>query len=278
MVGPKAKRAAASFLLEQFSATQRRAARVLGQNRSTAYYKPRPSKDGPLEVRMKELATKHRRFGLPRIHYFLKREGLVKAKSRTERVYRLLGLQLKKRRGRKKLGPVVRVPFEKTSGPNDIWSFDFMSDNTESKRKLRVLTIVDDCSKKSPGLLAEYSIPSRSMIAFFETFPNLPNRFRCDNGPEMTSREFLQWAHERGIAIEYIDPGKPNQNAYVESFNSRLRDECLNEEVFLDLEDAKKKIEKWRREYNQNRPHSALGMKTPNQFEEEFRKNLTQED
>jgi putative transposase len=116
------------------------------------------------------------------------------------------------------------------------------------------------------------------MIAFFESLPKLPSRLRCDNGPEMTSIEFLAWAHRRGISIDYIDPGKPNQNAYIESFNSRLRDEHLTEEVFLDLEDAKKKIEKWRREYNQTRPHSALGMKTPNQFEEEFNKNLTRRD
>lgn len=226
---------------------------------------------------MKELATKHRRFGLPRIYHFLRAEGAVRAKSRAERVYQRLGLQIKKRR-RKKLGPVVRVPFEKASRPNEIWSFDFMYDYTDARRKLKILTIVDDCSKKSPGLLADYSIPSRSMIAFFESLERLPRRLRCDNGPEMTSREFLAWAHEREIAIEYIDPGKPNQNAYIESFNSRLRDEHLTEEVFLDLEDAKKKIEKWRREYNQTRPHSALGMKTPNQYEEEFNRNLTRRD
>ena len=116
------------------------------------------------------------------------------------------------------------------------------------------------------------------MIAFFESLQQLPKRLRCDNGPEMASIEFLAWAHKRSISIEYIDPGKPNQNAYIESFNSRLRDEHLTEEVFLDLEDAKKKIEKWRKEYNQIRPHSALGMKTPNQFEEEFSKNLTRRD
>ena len=126
--------------------------------------------------------------------------------------------------------------------------------------------------------MADYSIPSGAMIAFFESLQQLPKRLRCDNGPEMASIEFLAWAHKRSISIEYIDPGKPNQNAYIESFNSRLRDEHLTEEVFLDLEDAKKKIEKWRKEYNQIRPHSALGMKTPNQFEEEFSKNLTRRD
>ncbi len=130
--------------------------------------------------------------------------------------------------------------------------------------------IVDDCSKSSPGLLTDYSITSKDMTDFFDSLPRLPSKIRCDNGPEMTSRHFLDWAHRRGIEIEYIEPGKPIQNAYIESFNSRLRDECLNEEIFLDLADAKKKIEKWRRYYNEKRPHTSLNFKTPKQFEEEF--------
>jgi len=165
---------------------------------------------------------------------------------------------------------VTRTPFSKATEPNEIWSFDFVSDQTESKRKLKTLTIVDDCSKKSPGLLVDYSITSINVTDFFDCLPNLPNKIRCDNGPEMTSRHFLDWAHKRNIEIEYIEPGKPVQNAYVESFNSRFRDECLNEEVFMDLADAKKKIEKWRRYYNEKRPHTSLKFKTPKQFEEEF--------
>ena len=165
---------------------------------------------------------------------------------------------------------VVRVPFEKATTPNEIWSFDFVADRTESGRKLKTLTIVDDCTKKSPGILTEYSITSNDLTDFFDRLPKLPRRLRCDNGPEMSSKHFLAWAHRRDIEIEYIDPGKPIQNAYIESFNSRIRDECLNEEIFLDLEDAKKKIEKWRRYYNERRPHTSLEMKTPLQFDEEF--------
>ena len=165
---------------------------------------------------------------------------------------------------------VTRTKFVSATKPNEIWSFDFVSDRTETDRKLKTLTIVDDCSKKSPGLLAAYSITSADVTDFFDSLAKLPKKLRCDNGPEMTSRHFLDWAHKRGIEIEYIQPGKPIQNAYVESFNSRLRDECLNEEVFLDLEDAKRKIEKWRRYYNEKRPHTSLGFKTPKQFEEEF--------
>jgi len=243
-------------------------ASVLGFNRSTMNYKPLPSKDEDLAKRMKGLAAKHRRFGLPRIYYLLKREGAVQSKSRAERVYKNERLQLKYRR-RKKQMKVVRVPFEKAKEPNEIWSFDFVSDRA-GERNLRCLTIVDDCSKRTPGLLAEYSIPARVMINFFETLPKLPKKLRCDNGPEMSSREFMDWADGNDIEIEYIEPGKPVQNAYIESFNSRFRDECLNEYEFKDLSDAKKRIEKWRRYYNEERPHTAIGFKTPSGFEEEF--------
>lgn len=218
---------------------------------------------------MKELASTHRRFGLPRLHYLLRREGTVRSKTRTERVYRKLGLQVQKRR-RKKMIQVTRTRFQKAEAPNEIWSFDFVSDRVETDRNLKCLTIVDDCSKKSPGLFPAYSITAADLTGHFDSLPDLPKKLRCDNGPEMTSRHFLGWAHERGIQIEYIQPGKPIQNAYIESFNSRFRDECLNEELFLDLEDAKKKIEKWRTYYNENRPHTALDFKTPKQFEEEF--------
>lgn len=232
-------------------------------------YKQRASRDESLELRMKELSTKHRRFGLPRLHFLLKREGLVVSKHRTERVYKKLRLQIKNRRRIKQMA-VTRVPHKKATSPNEIWSFDFVSDRFESNRRLKCLTIVDDCSKKTPGLLAEYSITSRVMINFFESFPKLPKKLRCDNGPEMSSREFMDWAYQRNIAIEYIQPGKPVQNAFIESFNSRFRDECLNEELFHDLADAKKKIERWRKYYNEERPHSSIGMKTPEDFEKEF--------
>ena len=218
---PEAQKLSSKFLVEKFSVSQRRTSRVLGLNRSTLTYNVKPSRDGPLCIRMKQLATKHRRFGLPRIHFLLRREGSVRARSRTERVYAHLGLQLKKRR-RKKFGPVVRVPFIKAVCPNEIWSFDFVHDYVLTDRRLKVLTIVDDCSKRCPGLLSDYSITSKKMITFFGSLPRLPKKLRCDNGPEMTSREFMGWAAQRGIEIEYIGPGKPIQNAYVYSFNSRF--------------------------------------------------------
>ncbi len=269
MVGLNSQKNSAVYLFNEYAASVRKVATVLGLNRSTITYKPRESHDEDLERRMKELSTRHRRFGLPRLHFLLKREGLVVSKHRTERVYKKLCLQIKNRRRVKQMA-VTRVPHNKATRPNEIWSFDFVFDRFESNRSLKCLTIVDDCTKKSPGLLAAYAIASSDMISFFESCKNLPSKMRCDNGPEMSSKKFMDWAYRNNIAIEYIQPGKPIQNAFIESFNSRFRDECLNEELFHDLNDAKKKIEKWRRYYNEERPHSSIGMKTPVDFEKEF--------
>ena len=269
MVGLNSQRKSAEYLVDEYAASVRKVANVLGLNRSTMTYKQRKSRDEALEKRMKFLSGKHRRFGLPRLHFLLKREGLVVSKHRTARVYRKLQLQLKNRKRIKQMA-TVRVPHEKATKPNEVWSFDFVFDRFENNRSLKCLTIVDDCTKKTPGLLAAHSITAADMIKFFRSFKNLPNKLRCDNGPEMSSREFMDWAYKNKIAIEYIQPGKPIQNAFIESFNSRFRDECLNEELFHDLDDAKKKIEKWRRYYNEERPHSSIGMKTPVDFEKEF--------
>jgi putative transposase len=221
---------------------------------------------------MQELVREHRRFGLPRIHYLLKREGVVRNIKRTRRIYRELGLQLAKRKRRTKQGAVIRCPRPKAVHVGEIWSFDFVMDRIENGRRLKCLTVVDDFSKKSPGILADYSITGDDLTKFLDGLDFLPKRLRCDNGPEMTSRAFLEWAYRKQIEVEYIQPGKPIQNAYIESFNSRFREECLNEHAFQDLENAKKRIESWRRYYNEKRPHTAIEFKTPNEFEEEWKK------
>ena len=241
----------------------------MGLHLSTMFYKPKDRDEEPIKRRLEELVTKHRKFGRPRLHYFLRREGLVVNEKRTRRIYNAMGMQLGKRRRRRKYVAVTRVPRPKPTHPNEIWSFDFMFDRTEDGRRLKILTIVDDLTKKSPGLLVGRSITSRDLINFFESLPVRPQRLRCDNGPEMSSEEFLGWAHPK-IDLEFIEPGKPNQNAYIESFNSRLREEHLNEELFEDLEDAKRKIERWRRYYNEERPHTSLDFKTPKEFEDEL--------
>jgi putative transposase len=270
VVRPRAKREAASFLKEQYPVSLRRSCRILGLSLSSAFYKAKSKNDEPIKKRLEELANKHRKFGRPRLHHFLKKEGLVINEKRTRRIYEAMGLQLGKRKRRRKYGAVARIPKPNPTKPNEIWSFDFMFDRTENDRKLKILTVVDDLTKKSPGLLVEHSITARDLICFFNSLDVLPKRLRCDNGPEMSSKEFLDWAYEK-IEIEFIQPGKPNQNAFIESFNSRFREEYLNEELFRDLNDAKKKIEKWRRYYNEERPHTSLKFKTPKEFEDELK-------
>lgn len=269
MVRPRVKREAAIFLREQYRISFRRSCRILGLQLSTAFYKPKDRNEEDIKSRLTYLAGRYRKYGRPRLHHFLKREGLVVNEKRTRRIYESMGLQLGKRKRRRKYAAVVRVPKEKPAAPNEVWSFDFMFDRTEDKRKLKILTVVDDFTKNSPGLLVDRSITGTDLIHFFESMKTLPKRLRCDNGPEMSSKEFLDWAYNK-IEIEFIQPGKPNQNAFIESFNSRLREEHLNEELFMDLEDAKKKIEKWRRHYNEERPHTSLQFKTPKEFEDEL--------
>jgi len=274
MVRPKAKRHGVGYLQSKYPVSRRRASKVLGLGVSTAFYKPRVRNDGLIKKRIAELIEIHRRFGLPRLHYLLKREGFVQNLKRTRRIYREMGIQIKNRKCRAKQGAVVRLPRPKPTLPNEVWSFDFVSDMIEGGRRLKILTIVDDFTKRSPGLLAEFSITSNKMIQFFDELGEKPKRLRCENGPEMTSKDFLDWAYRSKIEIEYIQPGKPIQNAFIESFNSRIRAECLNEQVFLDLKDAKKRIGDWWSYYNERRPHTSIGMKTPLEFEAE----LTQAD
>ena len=268
MARPAAKRSALQRIVAEHGVSQRRACQIVSLNRSTHTYRKCEDNDGAVRIRMKELATKYRRFGLPRPHFLLQREGLVVNHKRTERIYRDMKLQLKNRK-RKKQGTVVRFPRPPARSLNEVWSMDFVHDALETGHKLRTLTIVDDFSKRSPGLLVDRSISGLRVTRFLDEMPTLPKRIRCDNGPEFTSRAFLEWAYKRKVEIEFIAPGKPVQNCHIESFNSRFRDECLNERVFLNLRDAQDKIETWRLFYNRERPHTSLDFKTPNQFIEE---------
>lgn len=272
MVSPKVKRTVARFLKEKYPVSYRKAARALGLAQSTLHYREKIKNEMRIETRMRELVQKHRRFGLPRIHYLLKREGVVVNLKRTRRIYRKLALQLNRRKRRTKGPAVVRVPRPKARSINEVWSFDFVMDRTEDGRRLKCLTVVDDFSKRSPGVWVDYSITSFELTRYFDSLGQLPKGLRCDNGPEMSSKEFLDWAYRRGIEVEYIEPGKPIQNAYIESFNSRFREECLNEHVFTGIDEARKRIESWRRYYNEERPHTAIDFMTPNEFEKQWNK------
>lgn len=227
--------------------------------------------DQALRDRMKALAKDHKRYGSPRLHVLLKKEGLVVNHKRTERIYREKGLQLRRKR-KKKPNSLLRIPMPQASMANEIWSMDFVHDSCADGGKLRVLTIVDDFTKVSPGLLTHSSISGKKVTAFLDhlyVLYGFPKAIRVDNGPEFTGKAFQQWAVKRNILIAYTRPGKPTDNAYIESFNGKLRDECLNEHWFLNLKHAQEIIENWRVSYNEERPHRSLKNLTPNEFVKE---------
>ena len=220
---------------------------------------------------MKDLSSRQPRWGLPRLHSKLRRMGLVRNHKRTARIYAEERLQVRHRK-RKKKSRLPRVVRPRATHPSEVWSIDFVHDWLSTNRKLKCLTIIDDFAKESVGILSMHSISGGEVANFIRSLPNQPKRIRSDNGPEFDSTAFALFAEESGIDHEFITPGKPNENAYIESFNSRFRDECLNQHVFRNLDDAKRKIEDWRNLYNEEHLHSSLGMKTPNEFADEWRK------
>lgn len=271
MVGPTAKKAAALAMVVEKKISKSKACRVLGLNRSTFTYKHRHKNDSSLSTRMQELASRHRSWGVVTIHDVCKREGLVVNPKRSLRLYRALKLQIKLRPRKKKIN-VIRIPIQKPSAPNQVWSMDFIHDRLENGRKLKILNIVDDFSRRCIGQIISSSITGKNLVTFFENLDILPIVLRCDNGPEFWSSAFQSWAHEK-VKIDFIQPGKPQQNAFVESFNGKFRMQCLNENLFFTNDHAKEVIDEWRDLYNDFRPHRSLNGKTPKEFEIEFKKN-----
>jgi len=263
-----AKRAAVIRLRKKFKVSARHASRIVNLSSGTLYYRPKDRGDGPIEARMKELAERFRRYGRPRIHVLLKRDGLVQNPKRTARIYRKIRLQLSNRK-RKKMANVTRIPRPKANFPNEVWSMDFVFDVLLSGRRIKIWPIVDDYTKRCVSIVVSRGISGEDLVRHFDMMPTLPKRLRSDNGPEFQSRALLDWIGSKNGTIEheFIQPGKPMQNAYIESFNGRLWDECLNENVFVDIDDARAKIGAWLEEYHSVRPHSSLGMKTPEEFE-----------
>lgn len=267
MVGPNAKREVAHYLTQNYDVTASRVCKVLGLARSTYDYNAHPRDNSELQEALKDLAENNKRFGHPRLFVLLKRDKKIFVNhKRSERVYQQLGLQLKNRK-RKKLGGVNREPSAQVIpyGTGDVLAIDFVFDYIESGRRLKVLTMVDEKNKISPALLIAHSIKGSDLGPFIElACDRLPKVIRVDQGTEFTSRAFLDWAYKNEVHLDFTRVGKPNQ--VIESFNSRLRDECLNEHLFFDLEDAIEKINQWHDRYNNHNPHSSLGMLTPKEF------------
>ena len=270
MVTPSERRAAASFLEENFEMSQRHACRLVGHARSTQRYELRREDVPLLRERLVHLAEQRPRFGYPRLHILLVREGFMVNRKRVYRLYRAAGLKLRAKR-RKRAAPREKRPMIPAAGANQSWLMDFVSDRLGDGRQFRTFTVVDEFVKRSPVLEVDTSISgqrvTRALDQAIDAYGK-PRRLIMDNGPEFTSRALLEWAGRRNIELVWIDPGKPIQNAYIESFNARFRDECLNQHHFTTLADARGLIEAWRQDYNHVRPHTSLGGDTPERFNE----------
>ena len=254
--------------VERFGLSVRRACGLVGLWRSTWQYQPHRADDRALRGRLRELAEQRHRFGAPRLHVLLRREGWVVNHKRTERLYREEGLALRRKRHRKRAAG-VRMTLPLPTRPNERWSMDFLHDRLADGRRFRVLTMVDDYSREAPAMTVDTSLTGARVVAVLERLAEtrgLPQAITIDNGPEFAGSALDAWAYRRGVRLHFIEPGKPVQNAYVESFNGRLRDECLNEHWFTTLEEARGRLEAWRQDYNTVRPHSSLGDLTPEAF------------
>jgi len=262
-----ARKAAVARLVEQRGLSQVRACRLVGLNRSSMSYRPRRPDDSMLRQRLRVLAAERRRFGYRRLGRLLEREGHVLNRKKLYRLYREEKLMVR-RRGRRKRALGTRAPLAVPEAVNRRWSLDFVSDALGDGRRFRILCVVDNFSRECLAAVVDTSLGGVRVVRELErlvTERGTPGVIVSDNGTELTSCAVLRWATGR-LDWHYIDPGKPVQNAFVESFNSRLRDECLNEHVFLTLAEARTTIEAWRYDYNHLRPHSSLGALTPIEF------------
>ena len=263
---PAVRRLEASYLREKYGVSGRRDCRLLGLWRSTLSYRSRRADDAPLRGVLRELAAKSPRYGYWRLYRKLRRQGLVVNHKRVYRLYREEGLMVRKR-ARKKLKR-ARVPASSPLHPNVRWSMDFVSDAIATGRKFRTLNVVDDCSREALAMEVDFSLPALRVVRVLDRIGGergYPSSIVVDNGPEFISTALGEWSEKHGVELEFIQPGKPTQNCYVESFNGRFRDECLNENWFTSLADARRIIAAWMQHYNEEREHGSLGM-TPREF------------
>jgi transposase InsO family protein len=245
--------------------SERRALAIVRMSAAALRYTPGPDRNAELRARIIALAHRHRRYGVGMIHLKLRQAGERVNHKRVHRLYVAERLQIRRRR-RKKVPVADRQPLLKPTVPNEVWSADFVFDRTAEGRVLKCLAIVDDATTEAVAIVAARALGGLAVTRILDRLAltrGLPRVLRTDNGLEFCGRALLTWAHERRVTLRLIEPGKPNQNAYVESFNGRFRDECLNEHWFTSLAHAEVVIEAWRREYNDERPKKGLGGRTP---------------
>lgn len=264
MVSAPARRELVRHMVSQ-GMSERRSLRVIGMSASAYRYEPVQDRNCALKDKIIALAQRHRRYGAGMIYLKLRQSGELVNHKRVERLYTQAGLQVKKRK-RKKIALNERHPLQRPTQANQVWSMDFVFDRTAEGRSIKSLTVVDDATHEAVAIAPERALGGNQLVRILEGLAStrgLPNAIRTDNGKEFCSRAMLTWAHARGVRLFLIEPGKPNQNAYIESFNGRFRDECLNEHWFTSLQHARVVVEAWRREYNEERPKKSLGGLTP---------------
>lgn len=266
---PAQRRAAVAYAQERLGMPQRRACRLVGIARSTVRYRQRQrGDDDALRARLRGLSAQRPRFGYRRLHVLLQREGITVNHKRVARLYRQEGLAVHCRK-RKARPPMHRGRPAAPAHANEQWALDFVQDALASGRTIRVLSVLDVFTREALALEVDTSLPGSRVVHVLDRLRgerSLPTQLVLDNGPELISRVLEEWAHQHAVALHFITPGKPVENAFCESFHGRLRDECLNEQWFLSLADARQIVETWRQDYNHTRPHSALGYQTPVEF------------
>jgi putative transposase len=263
-----------AFAIKEHSMSERQACKLVDLDRGSYRYEPRADHNAVLRQELVQLARQKPRYGYRRLHALLSRRGCGASAQRIYRLYRAEGLMVRRLR-RKRLSRVATA--SQVTRSNQEWALDFVADAIATGRGIRVLTVVDTFTRECLSLEVDTSLSSRRVTRSLEEVieqRGMPETIRCDNGPELTSRCFLGWCEERKINLLHIQPGKPMQNGHVESFNGRLRDECLNANWFRNLADARDKISAWKVEYNRERPHSSLGYRTPYEFADALRSSI----
>ena len=266
-MSPKVQRKAVKILCD-LGLSERRACRLAKAPRSTVRYKSIRSPEVKLRQRMRDLSDQHRRFGHPRLHVLLRREGFGANHKKTHRIYVEEGLQVRKRKKRRR-SAITRRPLVLPSRPGERWSMDFMSDQLSCGRRIRLFNVIDDFTRQCHTILVDTSISGVRVARELNRLIDLHGRpvyIVCDNGTEFTSMAMFDWAQRSGVDLQFIQPGKPSQNGLCEAFNGRVRDECLNESLFSNLREARQITESWRITYNTTRPHSALNWAAPDEF------------
>lgn len=267
MVKPAGKKQIAAHLIKAFRLSERAACQLVGLSRTAYRYKPKKRTDEQLRTRLKQLACQYSRYGYLLLHNLLKQEGLVTNKKRTYRVYKEENLQVRTKKRKKLQRP--RLVMETPSRVNERWSMDFVYDQLSNGRRFRVLNVIDDYNREIVGQLTAFSISGLQVARFLSQLKErhgLPKQIVCDNGAEFTSKAMFFWAKENNVKLAFIQPGKPTQNAFVESLNGKFRNECLNQHWFRSIDEARYEINQWRNHYNNKRPHSSLNYLSPVAF------------